>query len=488
MVGKTTVTTADAGTVVTETRTVNSLNQVTANSIVTVTTSPSATTTVDWTFEYDLNGNMTSRSNGTDTTAYEWDQDNRLVLVTLPDSSTVAYTYDVKGRMLTRTDTAGTTTFVWDRMNCVQETDHAGDVTRYYCPNGSLMSFDRTVGDTTSTYQVHGDALTSIRKVTDSSGTVQATYDYDASGNSLPSTSDALAFPYTYVGTSGVRWDVGTGLYYMRQRWYDARVQRFMSRDSIRHINLYTYASNNPASLVDPAGLQPITAERKAEIIATQYGRLIQLASKRTCVPAWVIAVTLFYERVGEDPEDLRKDEAVHGLGHMLGIRYAGTSGTYGNVLGMGFNPGGVGIAAGIGETSIGIGSMKVRVAMEVDQKLNLTGLGNGPGQVDYSTLLQSDYWNVMFVAGYLADLRDQFLNQNRLSKYLDLYKPGCDCPCKRGDVLDKVDWGMIASEYNSGPEKNASTGTEDSEIWARGRRMVNTWDQQFAKYQNDFQ
>ena len=45
----------------------------------------------------------------------------------------------------------------------------------------------------------------------------------------------------------------------MRQRWYDAQLQRFISTDPIGlygGANLYGYCGNNPINAVDPMGLQ----------------------------------------------------------------------------------------------------------------------------------------------------------------------------------------------------------------------------------------
>lgn len=171
------------------------------------------------------------------------------------------YTYDALGRMLTRTDSAGTTTFVWAGMDCIRETDHAGVVTNYYIPRngqaqgmGAIRSFDRSG----VTYQCHADANGSIRKITDNSGTVVATYDYSAFGEQLASTSDSVpngGFQYRYIGSAGIRWDMTTGLYYMRARWYDPSLGCFVSRDPIDAVNRYMYSMDSPMDYIDPYGL-----------------------------------------------------------------------------------------------------------------------------------------------------------------------------------------------------------------------------------------
>ena len=62
------------------------------------------------------------------------------------------------------------------------------------------------------------------------------------------------------VGFAGARRESNSGLVYLRNRWYDPNVGRFLSRDPIGFQggwNLYGYARNRPTVLRDPSGKFP---------------------------------------------------------------------------------------------------------------------------------------------------------------------------------------------------------------------------------------
>jgi RHS repeat-associated protein len=54
---------------------------------------------------------------------------------------------------------------------------------------------------------------------------------------------------------TGEQVDGATGLQYLRARYYDPAIGRFLGRDPLPFVNRYAYVGNNPANYVDPYGL-----------------------------------------------------------------------------------------------------------------------------------------------------------------------------------------------------------------------------------------
>jgi len=111
-------------------------------------------------------------------------------------------------------------------------------------------------------YFYHYDGLGSVVALSNTAGKLSAAYLYDTWGNSLLSVSDFVGTKNKFRFT-GEALDAGTQLYYLRARYYDPSVGRFVSRDPTvgfpgyvsPQLNRYLYAGNDPIRNIDPEGL-----------------------------------------------------------------------------------------------------------------------------------------------------------------------------------------------------------------------------------------
>lgn len=76
-------------------------------------------------------------------------------------------------------------------------------------------------------YYYHADGVGSVIALTDTSQNIIQEYEYDTFGN-LHDEKNAFKQPYTFAGRE---WDKESKLYYYRERYYDAKVGRFIMPD-----------------------------------------------------------------------------------------------------------------------------------------------------------------------------------------------------------------------------------------------------------------
>ncbi|KIV56419.1 hypothetical protein AM501_09695 [Aneurinibacillus migulanus] len=99
--------------------------------------------------------------------------------------------------------------------------------------------------------------------LTDKNAQVTDTYTYGHYGEALGHQGETEQ-PFRYNGRDGVMTDAN-GLYYMRARYYNPEIKRFVNRDVVagaiddaQTLNRYAYVNGNPISYVDPFGLERI--------------------------------------------------------------------------------------------------------------------------------------------------------------------------------------------------------------------------------------
>lgn len=163
--------------------------------------------------------------------------------------------YEKEEKAEADTDTAGDKTE--EETDKTVESSATGSKTLYLYGNGLISE---TTGDITLYH--HYNNLGSTMKLTDATGKVMATYTYGTYGELL--SGDTSLTRFLYNGRCGVSTD-DNGLYYMRQRYYNPEIKRFLNQDILtgsidnsQSLNRYSYVQGNPVSYTDPFGLSPV--------------------------------------------------------------------------------------------------------------------------------------------------------------------------------------------------------------------------------------
>jgi RHS repeat-associated protein len=104
------------------------------------------------------------------------------------------------------------------------------------------------------------------------SNAITNSYEFDPFGNAV-SVTETVVQPMRFAGRE---FDAETGLYYMRARYYEPQLGRFISEDPLGlagGINSFVYANNDPVNRIDPDG----TCELWATVIYenTAHGTVI---------------------------------------------------------------------------------------------------------------------------------------------------------------------------------------------------------------------
>ncbi|MBP3505307.1 MAG: DUF4329 domain-containing protein, partial [Lachnospiraceae bacterium] len=235
-------------------------------------------------FTYDYNGNQvleigwqlyegTSEITGMELTEssdykqYEYDLFNRLTAVRDMTNS-YEYSYYADGMRKSKSVNGTAAGFVWNNENLAAETDQNGISAIY---EYDLNGVSRQQTDDGSTYYLkngHGD----VTSIYTAAGTPVSSYRYDAFGNQL-SVNENDTNPFRYCGEHQ---DLCSGLIYLRNRYYDPSIGRFISEDPIQcGTNWYIYANNNPIQYTDPLGLAPFDPFATSDEAAADFGFFI---------------------------------------------------------------------------------------------------------------------------------------------------------------------------------------------------------------------
>ncbi len=204
---------------------------------------------------FDADGNMTAGPLNNDISNFSFDSRNRLVGV-----ANTVYRYDAENQRIA--------------------VSVSGQESRYVINPQAVLSqvLVRTVPDGTQTFYVYGlgligeetggvyqayhfDLRGSTVALSDAAGNVVERFQYSPFAHLVSHNPTEVGTPFLYNGRDGVMTD-DSGLYYMRARFYNPEILRFVNQDMLlgsvaegQTLNRYAYVTGDPISFVDPFGL-----------------------------------------------------------------------------------------------------------------------------------------------------------------------------------------------------------------------------------------
>ena len=265
-----------------------------------------------WKYTYDLGGNILKKerfayadtTTPLETVTYTYGDANWRDKLTAVNGSTIRY--DAIGNPLND----GTWTYTWQNGRQLQKMQKAG-VTAEFVYNADGLRVQKTVNGVATKYTLHGKNIVhmtsgtdelhffydaqnrpavvvyngtayayvkslqgDIVAILDENGNTVVSYGYDAWGAPLWCTGELAETlgkvqPFRY---RGYVYDEETGLYYLRSRFYNSSLCRFIDMDCLIHSgNTFAYCCNSPASMHDVCGTTGDYAYDRDKVI--EYGR-----------------------------------------------------------------------------------------------------------------------------------------------------------------------------------------------------------------------
>lgn len=224
------------------------------------------------TFQYDSNGNLTQKNQGSQTTTYTYNLSNRLSSIS-DGTNTTYYYYDPFGRRLWKNVNGTKTYYHYNNQGLIAEYNSNGTEFKTYgykpysnwTTNPLFMKFNGEY------FYYHNDHMGTPQKITRSNGEIVWSATFMAFGKAQ--IEESLIPEFNNLRLPGQYYDSESDLHYNLNRYYDPSLGRYTSSDPIYKdsMNLYQYANNNPNTYMDPHGLSTKDAvqiyERLQELV-----------------------------------------------------------------------------------------------------------------------------------------------------------------------------------------------------------------------------
>lgn len=184
------------------------------------------------TYTYDDNGNTLSKTLGGETSTFSYDSKNQLNQAELIEGGVTTqaqYRYDIDGIRMQKTEDGNSTDYLVDHnrdyAQVVREVDQSTSQSLDYLYGDDLIH--QSQNSANEKYYLY-DGLGSTRALTDTTGATTDTYDYEAFGSTL-NQSGSTANSYLFTGE---QYDHTLDQQYLRARYYDPNTTRFTQQDT----------------------------------------------------------------------------------------------------------------------------------------------------------------------------------------------------------------------------------------------------------------
>ena len=208
-------------------------------------------------FTYDANGSMTRKTEGTTTTTYVYNLENRLSEVRYGDGTAIAtYYYDPFGRRLWKDVGGQKTYFHYAQEGMIAEFDAAGNQTTGYGfrPDG-LWGTDPLLMKNGNSYAFYKtNTIGTPEELFDRNARVVWGARFSAFGEGIEEGDNVVE---NRLRMAGQIYADEIGSAYNLKRYYGPQAGRYATVDPISikgGFNLYCYSLNNPVNYIDPKG------------------------------------------------------------------------------------------------------------------------------------------------------------------------------------------------------------------------------------------